>query len=52
MRFLMYILLGTAIYVVFSATYAYLKKYPAEKQLREQRMEKNKYIPRKKKGKK
>lgn len=52
MRFLLYILVGSAIYVIYLCTYTYIKKYPAEKKFREERMEQNKYIPRKKKRKK
>lgn len=52
MRFMLYILIGATIYVVYSATYTYFKKYPIEKKQREERIEHNKYIPRKKKKKK
>ena len=52
MRFLLYILIGSCIFVVAMAVKTYLKKYPEEKKRRDDRMALNKYIPKKKKKKK
>lgn len=51
MRILLYVLLGSSVYVIYAAIHTYLKKYPEEKERREKRMELNKYIPRKKRRK-
>lgn len=49
MRFMLYVLLASSIYIIYSAVETFRKKYPEEKGRREKRLEMNKYIPRKKK---
>ncbi len=49
MRFMLYILLASSAYVIYSSVMTFTKKYPDEKTRREKRLEINKYIPRKKK---
>ncbi len=52
MRFLMYILLISSVFVLYNSYITYFKKYPEEKKRREKRLQINKYIPKKKKKKK
>jgi len=52
MRFLLCLVMAVSAYFIFVLIKTYKKNYPAEKSLRTQRLEKNKWIPKKKKRKK
>ena len=47
MRFLNYIIIGTAIYLLINAFQLYSQVYPHEKKRHEQQIKANKYVPRK-----
>ena len=49
MRFLLYIMLGVTAITIFLLMKKYIKEYPQLKKRREAQLEKNKYIPKKKK---
>jgi len=49
MRMMIYLILATTLILGYYIVITYVKKYPAAKKLRQNQMEKNKYLPRKKK---
>lgn len=48
-RFLMYILLGVEVYLIYKYAKVYLQEYPEMKERHAKQIELNKYLPRKKK---
>ena len=49
MRLMIYIIFATTVILGYYIVITYIKKYPAAKKLRQDQIEKNKYLPRKKK---
>ena len=49
MRLMIYLISATTLILGYYIVITYIKKYPAAKKLRQNQMEKNKYLPRKKK---